>query len=125
MPEKNVVKRRVKRDDSVLVPRASVSFGHVDDILRGVVLGTRVRRQWKERHAAACFHVANAFFSRLDPKGVGCTRYIYPWVGRKLNHTQFKTIINIETLSHLIHWQSQSYLQLDQQSHEELFTLST
>ena len=33
------------------------------------------------------------------------------------NHTLCKTIINIETLSYLIHWQSQNYLQLDQQSH--------
>ena len=41
------------------------------------------------------------------------------------NHTLCKTIINIETLSYLIHWQSQNYLQLDQQSHKELFTLST
>ena len=29
------------------------------------------------------------------------------------NHTLCKTIINIETLSYLIHWQSQNYLQLD------------
>ena len=28
------------------------------------------------------------------------------------NHTLCKTIINIETLSYLIHWQSQNYLQL-------------
>ena len=33
------------------------------------------------------------------------------------NHTLCKTIINIKTLSYLIHWQSQNYLQLDQQSH--------
>ena len=33
------------------------------------------------------------------------------------NHTLCKTMINIETLSCLIHWQSQNYLQLDQQSH--------
>ena len=32
-------------------------------------------------------------------------------------------IINIETLSYLIHWQN--HIQLDQQSHQELFTLST
>ena len=32
------------------------------------------------------------------------------------NHTLCKTIINIETLSYLIHWQSQNYLQLDQLS---------
>ena len=29
------------------------------------------------------------------------------------NYTLCKTIINIETLSYLIHWQSQNYLQLD------------
>ena len=40
------------------------------------------------------------------------------------NHTLCKTIIDIETLSHLIHWQSQNYLQLDQDGNEELFTLS-
>ena len=40
------------------------------------------------------------------------------------NHTLCKTIIDIETLSYLIHWQSQNYLQLDQQSNEELFMLS-
>ena len=40
------------------------------------------------------------------------------------NHTLCKTIIDSETLSYLIHWQSQNYLQLDQQSNEELFTLS-
>ena len=40
------------------------------------------------------------------------------------NHTLCKTIIDIETLSYLIDWQSQHYLQLDQQSNEELFTLS-
>ena len=39
------------------------------------------------------------------------------------NHTLCKTIINIETLSFLFHWQSQNYLQLDQKSHEELSTL--
>ena len=39
-----------------------------------------------------------------------------------LNHTLCKTII---TLFYLIHWQLQNHLQLDQQSHEELFTLST
>ena len=39
------------------------------------------------------------------------------------NHTLCKTIINIETLSYLIHWQSQNYLQLDWQSHEELLTV--
>ena len=33
------------------------------------------------------------------------------------NHTLCKTITNIETRSYLIHWQSQNYLQLDQQSH--------
>ena len=32
-------------------------------------------------------------------------------------------IINIETLSYLIHWQN--HIQRDQQSHQELFTLST
>ena len=38
------------------------------------------------------------------------------------NHTLCKTIINIETPSYSIHWQSQqNYLQLDQQSHEDLF----
>ena len=37
------------------------------------------------------------------------------------NHTLCKTIVNIETLSYLIHWQSQNYLPLDQQSHEERF----
>ena len=41
------------------------------------------------------------------------------------NHTLCKTIINIKTLSYLIHWQSQNYLQLGQQSHKELCTLST
>ena len=40
------------------------------------------------------------------------------------NHTLCKTIIDIETLSYLIHWQSQNCLQLDQQSNEELFMLS-
>ena len=42
---------------------------------------------------------------------IPCLRYLT----RK--HTLCKAIINIETLSHLIHWQSQNYLQLDQQSH--------
>ena len=40
------------------------------------------------------------------------------------NHALWKTIIDIKTLSYLIHWQSKNYLQLDQQSNEELFTLS-
>ena len=40
------------------------------------------------------------------------------------NHTLCKTIIDIETLSYLIDWQSQHCLQLDQQSNEELFTVS-
>ena len=31
------------------------------------------------------------------------------------NHTLCKTIIDSETLSYLIHWQSQNYLQLDQE----------
>ena len=39
------------------------------------------------------------------------------------NHTLCKTIINIETLSYFIHWQSQNYLQLDQQSHEDLVNI--
>ena len=37
------------------------------------------------------------------------------------NHTLCKTITNIKTLSYLILRQSQNYLQLDQQSDEELF----
>ena len=37
------------------------------------------------------------------------------------NHTLCTTIVNIETISYLIHRQSQNYLQLDQQSHEERF----
>ena len=36
------------------------------------------------------------------------------------NHTLCKTIVNIGTLSYSI--DNQNYLQLDQQSHEELFT---
>ena len=39
------------------------------------------------------------------------------------NHTLCRTIINIETLSYFIHWQSQNYLQLDQQSHEDLVNI--
>ena len=44
-------------------------------------------------------------------------RFLIPYL-RNLtrNHTLCKTKINIETLSYLIHWQSQNYLQLDQLS---------
>ena len=45
----------------------------------------------------------------------------YPVYNLTQNHTLCKTIINIEILSYLILQQSQNYLQLDQQSDEELF----
>ena len=52
-------------------------------------------------------------------------RFLIPYLRHLTrNHTLCKTIIDIETLSHLIHWQSQNYLQLDQDGDEELFTLS-
>ena len=39
------------------------------------------------------------------------------------NHTLCKTIINIETLSYLIHWQSQNYLQLFKTKIDKIDTL--
>ena len=64
----------------------------------------------------------------------GVARPLIPWpfLGQFLiaclrhltrNHSLCKTIINIDT--HLIHWQSQNYLQLNQLSREELLALST
>ena len=51
-------------------------------------------------------------------------RFLIPCL-RHLTRNHCKTIINIKTLCYLIHWQSQNYLQLDQESHKELFKLST